>query len=645
MSVFVGARALALLSIGAMGPGAFVLLLPAAGANDTTAAHPGAPRAMEWRETSRKRPEPVPEDLHGRLIERVLEVYAAWRDLDVAIASLERVVRARPEDRKVERRLETLLAAREQFRRQRGRWNEPWSGMLVPRVDPAGTLRDLGAVYLHLAELSHLRALAYAHVESASARSPMDPALAEMSPAPPDVGLADSASTRAAAGAETGRAARMQVTHGTGGAPPAAASGIGAGLPAGPMAPATTPTGASAPSGGADAVPLGASHAPVSPGAASPLPETAQRYLTDVKESLTSVGTPGESTEPMTEPRVSDEPGIPADAAGSRPWWHWALFTYASVAAAVLLLLGGRMLVNRLTGHGRHLERRLRRVAAPLATPAAAQAQAQGAESIFRAKTRKSRFGWLAWPIESRYPLLDARRALPIAVGGGVAAAALAWFSLWFLKIPAGVWTLPVCAVAGAGGLWYALGWQQTKQEAAFVRQFPEVVDQVVRLAGAGVPSVEALSVVTRDAPAPIRPILERVCDALLAGVDPDTALRMETARTRLAEFTMFAAVLRLQRRAGGGVSTAFANLSRTLRERHRSSLKAQASTAQSRLTLLVLAVMPVVVLIGQKFTAPESVEMLFGTESGTTLLRAGTGLIVFGLLVARTVAARAARG
>ena len=53
---------------------------------------------------------------------------------------------------------------------------------------------------------------------------------------------------------------------------------------------------------------------------------------------------------------------------------------------------------------------------------------------------------------------------------------------------------------------------------------------------------------------------------------------------------------------------------------------------------------MPVFVLIGQKFTAPESVEILFGTEQGTTLLRVGTGLIVAGLLVARTLAARGMR-
>ena len=292
------------------------------------------------------------------------------------------------------------------------------------------------------------------------------------------------------------------------------------------------------------------------------------------------------------------------------------------------------------------LRPRLRRVAAPLAGSAGTPAQGANAEeSIFRETEERSRLAWLRRPIESRYPLLDARRAFPLAVGTGCAGAAFAWFSIWFLKIPGGWWTtLPAFGLAGVACAWYALRWQQARREAEFARQFPEIVDQIVRLAGAGVPPVEALSVVAEDAPQPVQPILRSVCDALIAGLDSDTALRMATERVRLAEFTMFAAVMRLQRRSGGGVSTAFANLSGTLRERRKVALKAHASTAQTRLTLLVLSVMPPVVLIAQKFTAPQSVETLFGTERGTTLLQVGTALIVTGLLVARGIAARGSR-
>ena len=316
-----------------------------------------------------------------------------------------------------------------------------------------------------------------------------------------------------------------------------------------------------------------------------------------------------------------------------------ALAAAGMMALLILGIAGGALAWRR--SRDRTLRRRLQRSAAPLAGPTATVAEAGTGESIFRRTEERSRLSWLQDPIEARYPLVDARRALPVALGMGLAAAALCWFSIWFLRIPAGWWTLPASGLAGAIGVWYGLGWQQARKEAQFVGQFPEIVDQIVRLASAGVPSVEALSVVAEDAPEPVRSVLLGVCDALLAGLEVDTALRMATERIRLAEFTMFAAVLRLQRRSGGGISVAFSNLSTTLRERRKTALKAHASTAQTRLTLLVLTLMPVVVLIAQKYMAPASVEMLFGTEQGTTLLQWGTGLIVAGLLVARTIAAR----
>ena len=320
-------------------------------------------------------------------------------------------------------------------------------------------------------------------------------------------------------------------------------------------------------------------------------------------------------------------------------------FLFAGATAAGEIAIAASILAWRRSkrwhvGRDKVLLRRMRLAAAPL-TGAVAGALSPGEDSIFRATSSRS---GLSSFVEGVYPLLEFRKALPRALGAGLAAAAAAWLAIWILKIPAGAWTLPLAGLAGAGGIWYALGWLQARQETEFVRTFPEIVDQIVRLAGAGVPSMEALSVVTEDASKPVEPILRSVCDGLIAGLDPDVALRAATVRVRMAEFTMFAAVIRLQRRSGGGVSTAFTNLSNTLRERRQTALKAHASTAQSRLTILVLALIPVVVLLGQRLVAPASVDALFGTPQGTTLLQIGVGLIVTGILVARALVARGSR-
>ena len=234
--------------------------------------------------------------------------------------------------------------------------------------------------------------------------------------------------------------------------------------------------------------------------------------------------------------------------------------TAAGEIAIAASIIGWRRGRRWHAGRDKVLLRRMRRAAAPL-TNALASDLSPGEEQHFSCNLSPIRAVALhrePLPAPGIPPCPS-----PPYVGAGLLAAAAGWFAIWFLKIPTGGWTLPLAGLAGAGGVWSALGWLQARQEAEFIRVFPEIVDQVVRLAGAGVPSMEALSVVTEDAPKPVGPILRGVCDGLLAGLDPDVALRTATERIRMAEFTMFAAVIRLQRRSGGGVSTAFSNLSK----------------------------------------------------------------------------------
>ena len=316
-------------------------------------------------------------------------------------------------------------------------------------------------------------------------------------------------------------------------------------------------------------------------------------------------------------------------------------FALAAAVWGVSLLGAGAVWLAWRRGGDRELRRRLALAAAPLAGPAAAEAGPASEESVFRPQERRR---WLAglWAVlEARYPLLDPPRAVAKGIGFGLAAGGAGWFSLWFLSAPSGWWTFPVLAAAGGLAGWYSLSWLHAHQVTAFIRQFPETVDQIARLATAGVPALEAINVAAEDTPAPAGPILRDVRDRLAAGLDADSALRAVAERVRIAEFTMFAAVIRLQRRSGGRVSVAFANLADTLRDRNKTALKVRASTAQTRVTLLILSVMPILVLVVQKFTAPDSVDMLFNTEEGTNLLRAGVALIVFGIFVARTIAAR----
>ena len=284
----------------------------------------------------------------------------------------------------------------------------------------------------------------------------------------------------------------------------------------------------------------------------------------------------------------------------------------------------------------RRLRERIKQAAGPLSKGSSAEVEPE--ESIFRQSESRSR---LSRAITARYPLIEPRRALPMMILAALGVSIAAWFAMWFLQFTPGWWSIPLLGLVAYVAARMTAALMQKRKEAEFIRQFPEVVDQIVRLARAGVPPLEAMSVVAQDSPPPAGPALQEVCEGLNAGLDAETALSLTSRRIRLAEFTLFASVIRLQRRAGGGISSSFSNLADTLRENRTISLKARASTAQTRLTLMVLTGMPVLVLGGQSFISPESVDILFNTEKGIFMLRLGIGMIVVGLLVARGIGAR----
>lgn len=296
---------------------------------------------------------------------------------------------------------------------------------------------------------------------------------------------------------------------------------------------------------------------------------------------------------------------------------------------AVGIVLWGRSRDGRL-------RERIKQAAYPLSQGAKAEVEPE--ESIFRETERRSR---LSRAINARYSLIEPRRAIPMMILAGAGASIAAWFAMWFLQFEPGWWTIPLLCLVVYVAARMTASLMQKRKEAEFIRQFPEVVDQIVRLARAGVPPLEAISVVAQDSPPPAGPALQEVCEGLNAGLDAETALSLTSRRIKLAEFTLFASVIRLQRRAGGGISSSFSNLANTLRDNRTIALKARASTAQTRLTLMVLTAMPVLVLAGQSFISPESVDILFNTDKGIFMLRLGIGMIVVGLLVARSIGAR----
>lgn len=316
------------------------------------------------------------------------------------------------------------------------------------------------------------------------------------------------------------------------------------------------------------------------------------------------------------------------------------LMSMAIALCALLIEIPCVYLVVVIWPQQRELQRRLNRVAATLKGGTPTDAATGESVSVFRAQRRKSR---LVERLEYQFPLIDVRKLLPRAVGLGLLGMVATGLGAAFLGFGL-LAILFLLLVSGLGCGWAVLAMPDTGQRNEFTKIFPETTDQVVRLVRAGVPSMEAISIVAQEAPPPVGGVMREVASAAAAGLDPETALRSAAAHVRIPAFSLFSAAICLQMTTGGGISGALGNLSATLRARQDVTLKAKSSTAQTRLTLAVISLVPVVVLVIQNFTNPQTIETLFYTESGGTLLRYGIGFILTGLLVARVLSARVGR-
>ena len=298
------------------------------------------------------------------------------------------------------------------------------------------------------------------------------------------------------------------------------------------------------------------------------------------------------------------------------------LLSMVVAAFAFLIEIPCLYLVLVIWPRQRELKRRLDRVVASFRGDTLPDVTTDDSVSVFREQRSKSR---LVERLEYQFPMIDVRKVLPRAVGLGVLGMVATGLGAAFMGfgLLAVLFLLPV---GGLGCSWAVLAMQDAGQR----NEFTKILSRDHRSGGA--PGAGRRSVngghfdCVPGGPAAGRWDHARNSLAVAAGLDPETAIRSTAERVRIPAFSLFSAAVCLQLTTGGGISGALGNLSATLRARHLVTLKAKSSTAQTRLTLAIISFVPVVVLAIQNFTNPQTIETLFHTESGGTLLRFGVG-------------------
>ncbi len=176
------------------------------------------------------------------------------------------------------------------------------------------------------------------------------------------------------------------------------------------------------------------------------------------------------------------------------------------------------------------------------------------------------------------------------------------------------------------------------------LKQFPDALGMIVRTVRVGVPALEGIRMVGREADEPTGAEFRQLVEEVSIGTTLDAALRAAAERTGIAEYRFFATAVALQMQTGGGLSDALEILADVVRKRLALRDRGFALTSEARSSAMVLGVMPFVVAIGLAFASPGYLDPLFSTPFGNKLLAIGVISLCMGIasmraLIRRTLA------
>ena len=306
----------------------------------------------------------------------------------------------------------------------------------------------------------------------------------------------------------------------------------------------------------------------------------------------------------------------------------------AFVGAAFGLVFGGMEILTRFRQRTR-LRRRLDSLP-PLAQLDEETSDAARVDRVMRAGHPLQR------ALDARFPLAGGPRTTFIAALWGVGMAAVATASAAFFGL-AFVWAALVGAGAGVAMARNVGNTLEGRQRHRYEQGFLVVIEDFQRMVHFGIGSQQAFTAVVSGAEPPVDVSLLRVSRAVDLGVELAQAMDEEARRVRIGELSMLAAIFATQSRAGGNLSEAVENLATMLRERLDNRMRLRAMSAESRITLIILSIVPVVAIAIQSVMQPDLVRLLVAPD-GRSLLGIGVGLILAGLLIARFMIARAQR-
>jgi tight adherence protein B len=212
------------------------------------------------------------------------------------------------------------------------------------------------------------------------------------------------------------------------------------------------------------------------------------------------------------------------------------------------------------------------------------------------------------------------------------------WLTLWGMAVLLGL------AVGGWVGLITLLllpplllhlyiSWRYQRRLKRMIEQLPTLLDHAVRSLKSGRTLADAVLGAVNVAQDPLKNAMGRVQRSVQLGVSlPDAATDFAELYDK-DELRLFALGLKVNHRYGGNASELLENLIKLIREREQAARQLSAMTGETRVTAVVLALLPVAVAGYFLISNPRYLLSMWNDSSGQLMLVSAFVLQVFGCL------------
>jgi tight adherence protein B len=195
---------------------------------------------------------------------------------------------------------------------------------------------------------------------------------------------------------------------------------------------------------------------------------------------------------------------------------------------------------------------------------------------------------------------------------------------------------LAMTFAAGFGLPRWLLKFLKQRRENKFLAALPDAVDVIVRGVKAGLPLLDCLKMITKEAPEPLNSEFRQIIETQAIGVPLGEACIKLYERMPLPEANFFGIVISIQQKSGGNLSEALGNLSRVLRDRKKMKGKIQAMSMEAKASAMIIGSLPLAVMGLVSITSPNYISLLFTEPLGRLMLVASACWMMMGVLVMR---------